>query len=109
MFRGRIEDYIIGKEIGKGAYAVVKKAVHKPTNLKLAIKIYNKINLVDQHRKNSVKREIETLKRTEHTNIVKLHEIIENPKTVRPNSYIDHAYYGTGRRDVFVELLEIKA
>lgn len=83
VFRGRIDDYIIGKEIGKGAYATVKKVIHKPTNMRFAMKIYAKINLVDQHRKNSVKREIETLKRTDHTNIVKLHEIIECPKTVR--------------------------
>ena len=83
IFRGRIDDYIIGKEIGKGAYAVVKKALNKPTNMKLAIKIYDKIKLIDQHRKNSVKREIQILKKTDHINIVKLHEIIDCPKQVK--------------------------
>jgi hypothetical protein len=41
-FRGRIEDYAIGKEIGKGAYAIVKQALHKPSNKKMAIKFYEK-------------------------------------------------------------------
>lgn len=83
IFRGRLEDYAIGKEIGKGAYAVVKQGLHKPTNKKVAIKIYEKIKLLDTQRKNSVKREITILKKLEHSNIVKLHEVIDNTKQVR--------------------------
>lgn len=35
------------------------------------------------HKRNAVKREIEVLKKIEHNNIVKLHEVIETIKTVR--------------------------
>jgi hypothetical protein len=82
VFRGRIEDYAIGKEIGKGAYAIVKLAHHKPTNKKMAIKIYEKVKLLDNQRKNSVKREIQILKKLDHLNIVKLNEVIDNTKQV---------------------------
>lgn len=88
MFRGRIEDYVIGKEIGKGAYASVKLCTHKPSGLKFAIKIYEKIKLNDVHKRSAVKREIEVLKKIEHINIVKLHEVIETIKHVRKFSYI---------------------
>jgi hypothetical protein len=81
-FRGRIEDYAIGKEIGKGAYAIVKQALHKLTNKKMAIKVYEKVKLLDTQRKNSVKREVQILKKLEHINIVKLNEVIDNPKQV---------------------------
>lgn len=83
IFRGRFEDYAIGKEIGKGAYAIVKQGLHKPSNKKVAIKIYDKVKLLDTQRKNSVKREIQILKRLDHQNIVKLHEVIDNSKQVR--------------------------
>lgn len=82
LFQGRIEDYAIGKEIGKGAYAIVKQALHKPTNRKMAVKIYEKSKLLDPQRKSSVKKEIQILKKIDHPNIVKLHEIIDSPKQV---------------------------
>jgi hypothetical protein len=81
-FRGRIEDYAIGKEIGKGAYAIVKQGLHKPTNRKVAVKIYDKVKLLDTQRKNSVKREIGILKKLDSQHIVKLMEVIDNPKQV---------------------------
>jgi hypothetical protein len=83
IFRGRIEDYAIGKEIGKGAYAIVKQANHKPTNRKMAVKIYEKSKLLDPQRKSSVKREIQILKKLDHVNIVKLNEVIDTAKQVR--------------------------
>ena len=82
VFRGRIEDYAIGKEIGKGAYAVVKQSFHKPSNHKMAIKIYEKVKLLDIQRKNSVKREITILKKIDHQNIVKLYEVIDTAKQI---------------------------
>jgi hypothetical protein len=44
----------MGKELGKGAYAIVKNALHKPSKLKIAIKIYDKYKLHDPQRKSSV-------------------------------------------------------
>ena len=34
-FMGKLEDYLMGKEIGKGSYASVKQAIHKQSNQKL--------------------------------------------------------------------------
>ena len=82
VFRGRIEDYNIGKEIGKGAYASVKSCINKISGMKLAVKIYEKIRLNDVYKRSAVKREIEVLKKVDHYNIVKLHEVIETLKTV---------------------------
>ena len=83
-FKCKIEDYSIGKEIGKGAYAIVKCAIHRPTNKKFAIKIYEKVKLLDAERKGSVKREIQILKKMEsHENIVRLIEVIETNRQVK--------------------------
>ena len=40
-----MEDYIIGKQIGEGAYAVVRVGLHKPSGKKVALKIYKKYAL----------------------------------------------------------------
>jgi serine/threonine protein kinase len=82
LFRGVLEDYIVSKDLGKGSYAVVKQAYHKPTGMKLAIKIYDKFKLNDPAKKNAVKREIQILKQIDHPNVVKLYEVIDNPKQV---------------------------
>jgi len=39
---GNLDDYSIGKQLGQGAYAVVKLAVHKPTGRYVAVKVYEK-------------------------------------------------------------------
>lgn len=42
-----INDYYLGKQIGHGAYAVVKESVHKKTGQKVAIKQYDRFKLMD--------------------------------------------------------------
>ena len=79
---GNIDNYIVGGQIGQGAYAVVRSAIHKATNQKIALKTYEKAKLLDPHRKRCVKREIEILEILNHPNIVKLYEIIDTPKHV---------------------------
>eukprot|EP00826_Nyctotherus_ovalis_P041832 TRINITY_DN4259_c0_g2_i2.p1 TRINITY_DN4259_c0_g2~~TRINITY_DN4259_c0_g2_i2.p1 ORF type:complete len:475 (+),score=75.01 TRINITY_DN4259_c0_g2_i2:139-1425(+) len=76
----KIDDYIFSKQIGKGAYAIVKEAIHKATGEKVAIKIYNKLTLLNPHRKKNVTREIQILQKLSHKNIVKLHESIDSIK-----------------------------
>lgn len=82
LFRGKIEDYKFVKEIGKGAYAVVKSAIHKSSGNKYAIKVYEKYKLMDPAKKSAVKREIQILKQIDHKNIVKMYEVIDAPKQV---------------------------
>ena len=79
---GNIENYLIGNQIGQGAYAVVRSAIFKSTNKKIALKTYEKAKLLDPHRKRCVKREIEILEILNNPNIVKLYEIIDTSKHV---------------------------
>jgi len=74
--------YLIGKRIGQGAYAVVRAGIDTLNNQKVAIKIYNKLNLLDTQRRKGVRREIKILERLKHDNIVCLHEAFDNKKQV---------------------------
>ena len=73
----QLTKYILGKNIGKGAYAIVRVVINKLTNEKYAAKIYNKSEIKDKIKKRCVNNEIEILKRVNHKNIIKLIEVIE--------------------------------
>jgi serine/threonine protein kinase len=92
--------------LGKGAYAVVKAGIHKPTNLKVAIKIFDKIKLMDPVKKTVVKKEIDILKITNHPNIVKLYEVIDTPKQVKIAN-LDSPGNGISQRCIITELSKI--
>ena len=77
-----LSDYIIGKQIGQGAYAVVRIGMHKKLNKKVALKIYEKDKIKDIQRKKSVRREIRLMKRLNHPNIATLYEAIETEEQV---------------------------
>ena len=73
----KLKKYKIGKIIGKGAYALVKKVLDVQTNEKLAMKIYEKKNFInDINKKKCIQREISILNKVNHKNIVKLKEVI---------------------------------
>ena len=80
--QGKIENYILGKELGKGSFALVRLGINKITKQKFAIKIYPKLNLLDLEKRNSVKNEISVLKQLNHENIMKLYEVIDSPKNI---------------------------
>ncbi len=65
-----ISEYVIGKIIGTGAYAAVRIGLHKPSNKKVAIKVYEKTKLMEPQRRKSVKREIKIMERMTHEHIV---------------------------------------
>lgn len=73
----RITDYAIGKIIGQGSYAVVKQGFNKRTRQKVAIKIYEKINLKNPKRNSCVLKEIQLMKKLNHENIVQLYDSID--------------------------------
>ena len=79
IFEGKIDNYLITKELGKGSYAIVKLATHKITKQKFAIKIYSKVSLLDCQKRNTVKNEVNILKQLNHENIMKLYEVIDTP------------------------------
>jgi len=64
------EDYTFGKLIGEGAYAVVRLAVKKSTGETFAVKIYDKTKLLDDHRRQSVCREVMLMQKLSHRYIV---------------------------------------
>ena len=78
----KLSKYTIGKEIGKGAYAIVKLVTDKFTKIKYAMKVYDKNKLTDSAKKKCVYREIEIMKRVNHRNIVKLKEVIYTQKEI---------------------------
>jgi serine/threonine protein kinase len=77
-----LEEYIIGKQIGQGAYAVVRVGLHKLSNKKVALKIYEKKKLMEPQRHKSVKREIKIMEMISHPNIVTLYETVETKNHV---------------------------
>ena len=80
--KSSLDDYIIGKQIGQGAYAVVRVGLHKPSNKKVAMKIYKKYKLSDPNRRKSVKREIKLMEKMNNQHIIKLYEVIDTQKYV---------------------------
>lgn len=78
----KIENYSIGIKLGDGPYSVVHLATEKSTKNRVAIKFYEKSKLCDIRKKSGVKREIEIMQKLSHPNIVKLFEVIDNPKNV---------------------------
>ncbi|KAJ9439464.1 hypothetical protein DIPPA_08910 [Diplonema papillatum] len=73
----RVEDhYVIGDELGKGTFAVVKMGVHTKTKEKVAIKIIDK-NSLDVKIEN-LKTEVRILMNVKHPNIVNLLDVFED-------------------------------
>jgi calcium/calmodulin-dependent protein kinase I len=71
--KGSLDDYIVGDELGRGTYAIVKKATHKQTGTKYAIKMVKKSS-ANVH----LDREIAIMKKVKHPHIVPCHDIFED-------------------------------
>jgi len=94
-----IEDYIIGKQIGQGAYATVFFGLHRESGKKVAIKIYEKYKLLDPQRRKSVRCEIRLMERLRHPNIVIFHDALDTPKQI----YIIMDFVGGGSLHHFLK------
>ncbi|CAG9330524.1 unnamed protein product [Blepharisma stoltei] len=79
---GDINDYIIGRALGQGAYAIVKQAVDKQTKMQVAIKSYDKSKLTQPHRRRNLRREIQIMQKLDHPHIVKLHKAIKSTRHI---------------------------
>lgn len=75
-------NYKFGKQIGEGAYAIVREAVSREDGQTYAVKIYDKTKLQDLNRQKSVRREVILLQKMNHPNIVKLVEAFETDSHV---------------------------
>lgn len=61
---------------------MVRLALHKPSNSKVAVKVYEKLKLLEPNRRKSVKREIKIMERLDHKAIAKLYESFDTNKQV---------------------------
>jgi serine/threonine protein kinase len=74
--------YLEGKKLGEGAYAVVRPAHHKETKKVVAIKTFNKLQLITKELKEAVKNEVKIVKKMDHPNIVKFIDKFENRRNI---------------------------
>lgn len=68
--------------MGRGAFASVKRCIHKKTGHVVAIKSYDKKNLKDTDSSKALRREIFTLAMLDHKNIMSLHEVVDSRTNV---------------------------
>ena len=78
LFTGNLEDYSVGRQVGQGAYAVVRLGLHKPSNTKVAIKTYDKVKLQDPRRRKNVYREVQLMQQLQHPQCIRLREAINS-------------------------------
>jgi len=75
------QKYEVRKELGRGAFSVVKLGVNKKTKEKVAIKVIDRSNVGKDYEKNLLM-EMEILQRVHHPNIIQLHEMIEEDNKI---------------------------
>lgn len=86
-------DYIFStKKIGKGAFSVIYKGTHRFTKEVFAIKEISYDNL--SKIKHTIKREFTVMKKLNHPNIIKLHEVFFDSEN--KNVYLVLDYYEKG-------------
>ena len=92
-------DYIFTrKRIGKGAFSTIYKGRHKETNKLFAIKEISFENL--EKIRESIKREFTLMKKLNHKNIIRLHEVFfDNDEK---NIYLVIDYYSKGDLSKFL-------
>ncbi|KAK7265298.1 hypothetical protein RJT34_32916 [Clitoria ternatea] len=71
-----IGKYRLGRTIGEGAFSKVKLAVNVNNGQQVAIKVIDKLMIMENNLNYQVKREIRTMKLLDHPNIVRIHEVI---------------------------------
>ena len=75
-----VGDYLIKNIIGEGTFSKVKLGVNIITGQKVAIKILDKLKLIEEEGIERVLREIKISSELNHPNIIKIYKIIEEEK-----------------------------
>lgn len=68
--------YEIKEVLGRGAFSVVKRAVHKKTREEYAVKIVLKKKAAEK--KDMIETEVAIFKQVDHKNVIRLHELFES-------------------------------
>ncbi|CAK65432.1 unnamed protein product (macronuclear) [Paramecium tetraurelia] len=77
------EAYMVSKLIGKGSFAKVYLATRKDSNIQYAVKAFSKSFMMQQHKGiESLLNEMKVMRRLNHSNIVRLHEVHETANSV---------------------------
>lgn len=87
-----IGDYLIKQKIGEGTFSKVKLGINMFTGQKVAIKILDKLKLIEEEGIERVVRELKILSELNHPNIIKIYKIIEDEK----NYYVVMEYCEEG-------------
>jgi len=67
--------YMVEDKLGQGAFGVVYKAVHKTSNQLSAVKVIDLQKMSDRTRTKFLPREIETLIKAKHENLIQVYDI----------------------------------
>ncbi|KAL7482342.1 hypothetical protein ACHAW6_008026 [Cyclotella cf. meneghiniana] len=78
----QIGQYLLGKNLGIGAFGKVKLATHAITGHKVAVKILNKAKIKQLGMEEKVQREINILHLCTHPHIIRLYEVIDTPTDI---------------------------
>jgi len=78
----QIGQFILGKNLGIGAFGKVKLATHAVTGHKVAVKILNKAKIKQLGMEEKVQREINILHLCTHPHIIRLYEVIDTPTDI---------------------------
>lgn len=78
----QIGQYVLGKNLGIGAFGKVKLATHCITGHKVAVKILNKAKIKQLGMEEKVQREINILHLCTHPHIIRLYEVIDTPTDI---------------------------
>jgi len=78
----QIGQFILGKNLGIGAFGKVKLAIHAVTGHKVAVKILNKGKIKQLGMEEKVQREINILHLCTHPHIIRLYEVIDTPTDI---------------------------
>ena len=90
--------YNIEDELGKGAFSVVRKGIHKTTGDVVAVKIMNKLTCSEEDFR-YLQREVDIAQILRHPNIVKFSDLFESEQ----NLYIVQEYVPGGTLQHFID------
>mmetsp|Transcript_10330 Transcript_10330/g.17298 ORF Transcript_10330/g.17298 Transcript_10330/m.17298 type:complete len:410 (+) Transcript_10330:102-1331(+) len=75
------DDYVLGKELGRGRFSVVCECVHKVTGRHCAVKIIDKAT-IEPEEKGLLRTEIAVLKLVNHPNIIRMEGLYESKSSI---------------------------
>jgi 5'-AMP-activated protein kinase catalytic alpha subunit len=75
-----LENYVLGRTLGRGTFASVKFATHRLTKEKVAIKIINKLKMTEPDDMERLARELKIMQEVSHPHIVQMYEVLQTPR-----------------------------